>query len=52
MCNNCGRVFRIDDIGKLNTPGGCWPSFLDHQIKDGEVWINKQEIINGKHRFA
>ena len=52
VCDNCGRVFKIDDVGSMNAPGGCWPSFLDHQIQEGNVWINKAEIARGAFRFA
>ena len=51
VCNNCGKVFRIEDIGRLNTPGGCWPSFLSHEIKEENVLINKAEIAKGAYRF-
>jgi len=52
VCDNCGRVFKIDDIGSLNAPGGCWPSFLAHKIEGDYVLINKAEIAKGAYRFA
>lgn len=51
VCKNCGRVFRIDDIGSLNGPGGCWPSFLDHKIERDYVLISKSELARGAFRF-
>ena len=51
-CKNCGRVFDINGLGTKNKGYGCWPSFLSHQIVDGNVVISKQEIEAGKHRFA
>ena len=51
VCNNCGKVFKIDDIGKLNTPGGCWPSFLEHKIEGDNILISKPEIAKGSFRF-
>jgi uncharacterized membrane protein len=51
-CVNCGRVFDIDGLGTKNKGYGCWPSFLSHQIVDGNVIIIKKEIEAGKHRFA
>ncbi len=52
VCNNCGRFFSIDDIGTKNSPGGCWPSKLNHNIEGDNILINKNELANGRHRFA
>jgi len=51
ICNNCGKVFRIDDIGTKNGPGGCWPSFLDHKIEGDTILISKTELAKGAFRF-
>ena len=52
ICNNCGRHFRIDDIGAKNKPGGCWPSFLSNRIEGGDyVLIETSEIAQGAFRF-
>lgn len=51
-CNNCGKVFKIDGLGTKNKGYGCWPSYLSHLIKDGQVMISKKEITQGKHRFV
>ena len=52
VCINCGRVFNIDDIGVKNSPGGCWPSKLDHKIEGDNILISTKELANGRHRFA
>ena len=51
-CNNCGRVFSIDGLGTKNKGYGCWPSYLSHNIEDGNVIIQTAELEAGKHRFA
>lgn len=51
-CNNCGRVFSIDGLGTKNKDYGCWPSFLSHYVKDGNVIISARELEAGAHRFA
>jgi uncharacterized membrane protein len=51
VCNNCGKVFRIDDIGTKNGPGGCWPSFLDHKLEGDNILISKAELAKGAFRF-
>ena len=52
VCNNCGLKFNIDDIGTKNTPGGCWPSSLNHKIEGDKVLISTTELANGAYRFA
>ncbi len=51
VCNNCGNVFSIDSIGSKNTPGGCWPSYLDHKVEGDNILISKAEIEQGSFRF-
>lgn len=51
VCNNCGRSFYIDDLGTKNKGGGCWPSYLPHTIKDGNVIIKKSDIEAGAFAF-
>lgn len=51
ICNNCGRFFRIDDIGTKNKPGGCWPSFLSNKIEGDNILIKKSELAKGDFRF-
>ena len=52
VCNNCGKFFKIDDIGSKNSPGGCWPSYLPHKVEGNNVIINVKDIENGRQRFA
>lgn len=52
VCNNCGTVFKIDDLGSKNKEGGCWPSYLNHEIKDGQVIIKTSDLEAGAFRFA
>ena len=51
ICNNCGKVFRIDDIGTKNLGGGCWPSYLSHEIEGDYLLISVSEIEQGLFRF-
>jgi uncharacterized membrane protein len=52
ICNNCGKVFRIDGLGTKNRGSGCWPSYLPHEIKGDNLLIKISDITEGKHRFA
>jgi len=52
VCKNCGRVFSIDDLGSKNRGGGCWPSYLPHQIQGNNVIIQKSDLEAGAFRFA
>ena len=51
VCNTCGKVFRIDDIGTENKGYGCWPSYLEHEIRDDKIIIQTQDLINQKYKF-
>lgn len=51
ICNNCGRAYSIDDIGSKNEPGGCWPSFLGHEVQGDSLLIKKSELDAGAYRF-
>lgn len=47
VCNQCGSTFDIDDIGTLNRDGGCWPSYLAHDIRDDRVFIKATDLARG-----
>ena len=51
-CENCGKIFLIDGLGTQNKGYGCWPSFLSHTIKDGQLIIKNSELEAGAFRFA
>jgi uncharacterized membrane protein len=52
-CINCGRFFNIDDLGTKNSAGGgCWPSYLSHEIVGDNVVIDETEIAASRWRFA
>ncbi|MEW5896811.1 MAG: DUF2318 domain-containing protein [Nanoarchaeota archaeon] len=51
-CNNCGRVFSIDGLGTKNKGYGCWPSYLPHEIKDGQMVIKTADLEAGAFRFV
>tara|TARA_Y100000310_G_C20515856_1_gene731150 strand:+ start:454 stop:894 length:441 start_codon:yes stop_codon:yes gene_type:complete len=52
VCNKCGKVFRIDDLGTRNTQGGgCWPSYLKHDVNGDSVFISMNELKAGAFRF-
>ncbi len=52
VCNNCGNRFDIDDIGSKNKPGGCWPSYLAHEVQENNVLIKISDITSGRSRFV
>tara|TARA_Y100000310_G_scaffold312690_1_gene360249 strand:- start:522 stop:803 length:282 start_codon:yes stop_codon:yes gene_type:complete len=52
VCNNCGRVFSINGLGTKNKGHGCWPSYLSHKFKNGQIIINTAELNAGAYRFA
>lgn len=50
-CNNCGRVFAINDIGTKNSAGGCWPSRIPVKVDSGMVHIAKADLDAKVHLF-
>ncbi len=51
-CNNCGRLFAINDIGTKNTAGGCWPSRIPINVEGGQVHIAKADLDAKTYLFA
>ena len=51
VCNNCGLKFAISGLGTENKGSGCWPSHLEHKIKDGNIIIKTSELKAGAFRF-
>lgn len=51
QCNNCGKVFGIDNIGTKNTSGGCWPSYLPGKVDGGNVVVNKSDLDGKAYMF-
>jgi len=51
-CENCGKIFRIDGLGTQNKGYGCWPSYLSHNIENGQLIIKTSELDAGAYRFA
>ena len=51
-CNKCGRSFKIDGLGTQNKGSGCWPSYLSHQIENGNLIISKGDLAKGSHWFT
>jgi uncharacterized membrane protein len=47
VCNSCGKDFPIDEIGTDNIPGGCWPSYVPFELKDGLVRVGT-DFLDGK----
>jgi uncharacterized membrane protein len=43
-CQNCGKVFAINDIGTKNSAGGCWPSRLPFRVEGGFVRIARSDL--------
>lgn len=52
VCNNCGRHFKIDELGVNNVGGGCWPSDLNFKQNGESIYISKKELESGRYRFA
>lgn len=52
QCNNCGKTFAVADIGTKNTAGGCWPSYLPHEIQGDNIVIKSSDLAGGKYLFA
>lgn len=50
-CNNCGRIFAINDIGTKNTAGGCWPSRIPMNIEGGMVHLAKADLDSKVYLF-
>ncbi len=51
LCNNCGLFFDIDDLGRKNRGGGCWPTYLSHEVQGNYVIIKESELSAGKWMF-
>jgi hypothetical protein len=50
-CNNCGRSFLIDTLGRPGTEGKCLPGYLPHTINGANVEINISDIVKGEYFF-
>ena len=52
ICNNCGRHFKISQLGEQNIyGGGCWPSHLESNIRGEYLVISKSDIEAGGYSF-
>lgn len=51
-CQNCGKVFAINDIGTKNTAGGCWPSRIPAKVEGGMVHIAKADLDAKAYLFS
>lgn len=52
VCNNCGRHFKIDQLGEKNiNGGGCWPGYLSNTIEGDFIVIKKSDLENGGYTF-
>lgn len=49
VCNNCGREFPSQMIGKVS--GGCNPAPLESKNSDGKIVIKNSDIIKGLQYF-
>jgi len=50
-CINCGLTFPIKEIGKNNTGGGCWPSYLPIKVDGDNIEIEKSDLENKRYMF-
>ena len=51
-CSSCGQRFRIDKLGEANVAGGCWPSYLSHEVDGDYVLIPVDELNDNAYRFT
>ena len=49
-CNNCGKKFKIDELGTQGK-GGCWPAHLPHTSDAQNVVLNNSDLIEGSYLF-
>ena len=49
-CNNCGNTYPISGLGTQGT-GGCWPSYLPHEVDGDSVMVNKSDLEGGEWMF-
>lgn len=53
ICNNCGNYYAINGLGTRNLRGGgCWPGYLPSTTEGDYLVINKEDLENGRSRFA
>ncbi|MBR9705701.1 DUF2318 domain-containing protein [Candidatus Pacearchaeota archaeon] len=53
ICNNCGNHYAISGLGTKNlNGGGCWPGYLPARQQGDYLIIEKNDIEQGKYRFA
>jgi uncharacterized membrane protein len=43
-CNNCGKIFAINNLGVENLSGGCWPSYIPMKIENNNVIIQRTDL--------
>jgi uncharacterized membrane protein len=52
ICNNCGNKYHVSGLGTENKRGGgCWPSYLESNIENGELVIKKTSLEEGAYKF-
>lgn len=51
-CRNCGRAFSIDGLGTRNKGYGCWPSYIPHEVKDGDILVKISDLKTERAKFA
>ncbi|MBR9678876.1 MAG: DUF2318 domain-containing protein [Nanoarchaeota archaeon] len=52
VCNNCGRHFSINSLGTKNLAGGgCWPTYLEHEIDSENIIIKESNLYTMKGVF-
>jgi uncharacterized membrane protein len=49
VCRNCGRRFQTTKVNVIT--GGCNPAALTRSLKDGQVVIPLQAVLEGKRYF-
>jgi len=50
-CASCGKLFPIEGIGSGNIPGGCWPSYVPSEMKEGMIMIDSGFLDSKGYMF-
>ena len=53
VCNNCGNRYHVSGLGTENKRGGgCWPSYLESEVKDDYLEIKTSNLEKGRYKFT
>ena len=52
VCNQCGRAFKIIELGTKNKGGGCWPSHLNFNEDEENIYISQHDLSKASSVFV